>query len=486
MKLVLFLLTSTLLGGATVRVQINGRVVAMDLEQYTAAVLAGESSVFQSNEALKAMAVAARTYAVRFRQRHASEGFDLCDTTHCQRIDLRNVTARLSAAAADTEGELLWYNGKPAMTYYTRDCGGRIEDARALWPEAAAPYLAGHADLYCVRAKNSQWHWDADTRDITSALQQSGLRAPRALERIAILDRTPTKRARTLMLTGGGESVRISASSFRFAIGRLLGWNTLRSDLYETISQGGRVSFTGDGHGHGAGLCQNGAEQMGREKHSYTEILGFYYPGTTVGLTAQGIRWTRMNGEKLSLLSTQPSQDGSTLALADRQIRAISQRTRRPIPQYVELRIYPDVETFRNATGEPGWVAARTSGSRIDLQPAAVLRSRNALESTLTHELTHVVLEAGANLQLPVWFREGLAAYLTGPSTAGAPVHALDFDLRQTADPARARAAYNSAQQRVAALVNRYTEAVVFSWVTAGLPREVANASTNGPATKSK
>src|SRR5438874_1571512 len=56
----------------------------MPLEEYVAGVLAGESSIFKSDEALKAMAVAARTYAVRHTGRHRAEGFDFCDTTHCQ------------------------------------------------------------------------------------------------------------------------------------------------------------------------------------------------------------------------------------------------------------------------------------------------------------------------------------------------------------------------------------------------------------------
>ncbi len=85
---------------ATVKVRNGGEIVEISMERYVAAVLAGESSVFQSDEALKAMAVAARTYAVRMRGRHGVEGFDLCDTTHCQRLDLKSVTSRLENAAA--------------------------------------------------------------------------------------------------------------------------------------------------------------------------------------------------------------------------------------------------------------------------------------------------------------------------------------------------------------------------------------------------
>ena len=104
--------------------------VALPLEDYVAGVLAGESSVFSSAESLKAMAVTARSFAARFRGRHQSEGFDFCDTTHCQDLRLTAVTLRLQEAAQATEGELLWFEGEPAATYYHRHCGGTTEAGR--------------------------------------------------------------------------------------------------------------------------------------------------------------------------------------------------------------------------------------------------------------------------------------------------------------------------------------------------------------------
>jgi len=181
-----------------------------------------------------------------------------------------------------------------------------------------------------------------------------------------------------------------------------------------------------------------------------------------------------------------PSQDVATLAIADHQARDAAQRTRRQFNTPIEIRVYPDIDTFRNATSEPGWVAAHTSGSRIDLQPSAVLRSRGTLESTLRHELIHVLLEANSGLDLPVWFREGLAAYFSNPTQLGTPASISDTDLFQTADQTRARAANKNAQLRVAELVNRYGEGAVLGWLSAGLPREVTNATAKQPATKSK
>ncbi len=71
---------------------------------------------------------------------------------------------------------------------------------------------------------------------------------------------------------------------------------------------------------------------------------------------------------------------------------------------------------FRDATGEPGWVAAATRGQTIQTQPADVLKQAGTLESTLRHELLHMLIEAHAKPGTPVWFREGLVLYLSEPN----------------------------------------------------------------------
>ena len=124
-------------GQTTLKVRLNSGIMEMPLERYVEAVLAGEASTFRSEEALKAMAVTARTYAVRLRGRHASEGYDLCGTTHCQRLEPAKVTPRLASAVSATNGEMLWWEGKPIFAAYSRDCGGVTEDASAVWPDGS-------------------------------------------------------------------------------------------------------------------------------------------------------------------------------------------------------------------------------------------------------------------------------------------------------------------------------------------------------------
>ena len=265
------------------------RLVSLSAEEYVAAVLAGESGTFRSEEALKAMAIAARTYAARLRGRHSAEGYDFCATTHCQRIELKPISPRLSSAAQATAGELLWFAGKPALAVYARDCGGKSEAGGAVWPDVQAPYLRVHNDPYCTRHGARDWSWESAGEAISRALLDAKLRVPQPLQRIAVLDRTSSGRAKVLQLEGADQMIAVSAGSFRFAVGRALGWNTLRSEQYEIQNRNGRIFFHGRGEGHGVGLCQDGADEMGTEGFTYREILAFYYSGAAIGLTAKGI-----------------------------------------------------------------------------------------------------------------------------------------------------------------------------------------------------
>jgi stage II sporulation protein D len=450
--------------------------VDVPLERYVAAVVAGEGGVLRSEAARQALAVAARTYAVRLRGRHSAEGFDFCNTTHCQRADLDANAPAIEAAAAATAGELVWFEGSPAFTPYSRDCAGRTEDAAAVWPDQAAPYLRSQADPYCQRAGSRPWQWSAGPAQVAAALGRSGLRVPHSLESVEIAQRTASGRASTLLLAGAGETVRIGAGSFHAAVGRELGWNTVQSERYEVRTAGGQLVFQGTGSGHGVGLCQRGADQMGAEGRTYREILAFYYPGTATGTTARGFAWRKLGGDSITLLTTEPARDGAVLALGERLMGVLARRTAWPAPPGVEILVYPTVDAFRNATGEPGWVAAHTDGRRIHLQPANVLRAHEALERVLRHELIHVLMEAQAAPGLPVWFREGLVGYLehSGPGAgAGAGDFPADAALRQTGDAAQARRAYDEAAAAVSRLVGRYGEAAVLDWVKRGLPPEV-------------
>jgi stage II sporulation protein D len=436
-------------------------------------VVQGETSGNMPPEALRAMAVAARTYATHFRERHKAEHFDFCDSTHCQFVNL-NVSAVVAAAVEQTRGELLWQQGKPLAAYYHQDCGGKTEAARNVWPKAEGTASDTIADPYCVRVAKP-WSSEISRRDLAVALKTSGLRTPRQWGQIKVLQRTSSGRAQTLLLEdgSGGNGVVIAASSLRFAVGRAMGWGLLKSDLYEVAAAGDHFVFTGRGTGHGVGLCQLGAAEMAREGKSYREILAFYYPRAVIGVAASGIPWRKSTAARLDVFAVE-HDSGAVLEAGERALAWAESQTGSHAATRPAIYVYPSVEMFRNATGEPGWVAASTRGNRVRIQPANLLGTR--LEKILRHEFVHLLLEANAAAQAPLWLREGLAMLLSGDAPTHAPTltpQRMEEILSKRGDDKATQAAYASALDTVARLERRHGRDALLGWLRGGIPSGV-------------
>ena len=180
----------------------------MPMEEYIAGVLAGETGNFKSDEALKAMAVAARTFAIHFGSRHAIDGFEFCDTTHCQDLRLAGIDPHLRRIADSTAGEVLWYDGEPAATYYYANCGGTTEDGHYILgnDEARAPYLTQHSDHYCVRNGGTQWRSEVSKRELQQALADDGINIPGKLRSVSVLHRTSSGRVEFVRVVGSAAS----------------------------------------------------------------------------------------------------------------------------------------------------------------------------------------------------------------------------------------------------------------------------------------
>jgi stage II sporulation protein D len=274
----------------------------------------------------------------------------------------------------------------------------------------------------------------------------------------------------------------ITATDFRLAVGRILGWDKLRSDLYEEEDLGDRILFRGRGQGHGVGLCQRGAESMGEQGHSYREILAYYYPGTELGINAQGLSWEKQPGESLDLISTDRNDAPVLLPAAERALDFAIERTGLQIGTRPQLKVYPTVAIYRDATGEPGWVAASTFGSTVRLQPVSTLQRTQSLGSTLRHEFVHMLIEGEAKPGTPLWFREGLAVYLAGDSSgrdkATMSGEAIDRVISSRQTQAEVRMAYRQAAALVRDLDRRYTRTKLIDWLRNGLPDDIRRSVT--------
>jgi stage II sporulation protein D len=367
------------------------------LEDYVAAVLHGEAGGFQHRASREAMAIAARTYAARFRGRHSEEGFDFCDTTHCQ--DARftaSERSELREVVEATASELLWFQGKPAAAYYHADSGGWLEGA------GDGPYLKQRRDPWWKESKESEWSWSTSIPKLAADLNLTVIRPV-----FRVTEREASGRARTLDVFGHPAE----AAAFRMLVGRTLGWEKMPSRMFESKVEGKQLRVTGKGRGHGIGLAQSSAERMAAAGKSTEEILATYYPGTSIGVAAGGVRWKTLRSERVTLLTTNVARDRGLLALAVKELAALEALTgwkAEPV-----IRVYPSREAFRDMTGIVAKVHGATRGRNVKLPPGVEL-------ATLRHELLHAVLESNAAPGHPEWLREGLVQALLKEQSAAA------------------------------------------------------------------
>lgn len=258
-------------------------LLTLPLERYVMAVLSGEAARDEPLESLKAMAVAMRTFALVNKDKHASEGFGLCDNTHCQVSRYGKVRPEIEKAVLSTTGQTLWSAKQLARVNYTEHCGGVSEDAGNVWSGGdRLPYLISHPDPYCLRRSTAEWYSELTLDQLASIGKKEGWQLPEKIEAVQITKRTPSGRAMTIDFSGNNTHAALPAQVFRFAVDRALGLYQVRSDWYFVSLSNGKLRFDGKGFGHGVGLCQAGAWQMATEGKNYREILSFYFPGTEI------------------------------------------------------------------------------------------------------------------------------------------------------------------------------------------------------------
>ena len=281
-----------------VRVRAGGRVVSVPIEDYVLATIVAELSPAGDPPEVAArlyevQAIVARSYAAANRGRHRADGYDLCDTTHCQLYDPRRVrTSSFAAIAREavrrTRGVVLTYGDRVAEGLFHADCGGSTSDASAVWGGPPVPYLIARRDELPA-GTHRHWTVTADATRLRNALN----RDPRTdigrhLTSIDVTARDAGGRPRGMTLTGE-RTRQISADLLRIVVNRGFGPNTLLSTRFSVRREGNDWLFDGTGFGHGVGLCQAGARARARQGDGTEDILEAYFAGTQVrSLTAAG------------------------------------------------------------------------------------------------------------------------------------------------------------------------------------------------------
>src|SRR5689334_16187836 len=254
----------------------------MPLEDYVLHVVANEASVEDQPEALKALAITARTYALKNLGRHHDQGYDFCSTTHCQRFESVVSRPDLAAAVKGTAGLVLRDDkGQIIDAYFSASCGGATANLKSLWGDDAPPYLRGVRDDYCTTGPHYRWTDVIDSAQLANALRSdSRTDVGQNIRELTVAQYDQTGRAELIEITGDRRRT-ISGWEFKLIVGRALGWNVLKSSRFNISRSGSQFVFHGGGFGHGLGLCQEGSHVMAQRGQSYQQILAYYFPGTS-------------------------------------------------------------------------------------------------------------------------------------------------------------------------------------------------------------
>lgn len=255
----------------------SGALITMDAETYTAGVVAGEMPGTWPIEALKAQAILARTFVMKFITEKESRypGADIStDIAEAQAYDAAAVNGRILQAVQETEGLiLLGEDDSLPYTWFHAHSGGQTALARESldWQGTEPGYTASLPGGDSPDAPESAKAWAAEftAEAFLQACREAGAQPPHC-RTVTIGEQGSSGRAVTL-LCGGAE---VNAARLRIALGSTVMRSTL---LTELVSDGETVRMAGLGYGHGVGMPQWGAYGMAQAGHTGEEIALHYY-----------------------------------------------------------------------------------------------------------------------------------------------------------------------------------------------------------------
>lgn len=252
-------------------------IESLSVEDYLCGVLPAEMSPGWPLEALKAQAVASRTYALK--QINSSKDYDITGGVEMQvYIGAAVPDPRIIKAVKATRGEVLRYRKKLITAFFHACCGGHTASVNSAWGEEVIRPLAGIADPFCSESAHYRWELVVPSKDMLAFIQEQG---STALKLKSVRPHKKDRSGRTISFkfsTDQGTFVATSKEmrrhfdNFEFKSTYITGITPVR----------GGYRFTGRGWGHGVGMCQDGAKYMAYRGKNYRKILRHYYPGASI------------------------------------------------------------------------------------------------------------------------------------------------------------------------------------------------------------
>jgi stage II sporulation protein D len=256
----------------------------LKIDDYLLSVVPGEIPANWEEEALKAQAVAARTYTYYqlLANRKNQGGFDLEATTNFQVYKgMIDEKPRTTEAVRATSGEIIIYDAKPILSYFHSTCGGKTTDDNYVWNTSHLPYLHGVSCGFCNDSTKFEWESRLSLDEIRNNLSKK-YRAVGAIKKISF--RKKDDRVIEVYIQHSRGNLKIAGNSFRL----LFPPEKVRSLYFTSKKYNAGLALAGHGWGHGVGLCQWGARGMALRGYRYQEILKHYYTAVTVTSVRNG------------------------------------------------------------------------------------------------------------------------------------------------------------------------------------------------------
>lgn len=260
-----------------VTVLLENQTVVMDLENYLTGVVLAEMPAEFETEALKAQAIAARTYAWKLTNASGKhpDGAVCTDPSCCQgyicaeayltKTQNADNLIRVREAVRETEGIILTFQGQPIEATFFSCSGGYTEDAEAVWgreyPYLTAKESPGEETAYCFSSSKTM-----SAAELEAALGVS-------------LTGKPENWFRDRIYTDSGGVYSVCVGDRRFSGTELRRKLDLKSTMFTVQICDGQISFEVKGSGHRVGLSQYGANALAEKGMSCEEILLYYYDG---------------------------------------------------------------------------------------------------------------------------------------------------------------------------------------------------------------
>ncbi len=310
----------------------------INLENYLFGVLPREIPAGSHVDALRAQAVVARSFTYTSLNKHIHDGYNLCNTTHCQVYGgYEWEHPATNQAIIDTFGEFITYDGQVINTPYHSNSGGYTESSEKVWG-GKLPYLLAVKDIFSANSPNSTWSIDMTPRELGDKLSANGINVGEVKD-LNIVETTDSDRVKMVSIIGTTGQEEISGEKLR----SIIGTSSLKSTMFTINKEGSSDSkkvyiidgsgqgpkevnlsgmhildgknktsvnrntssrvrgdrtsanlegtvnvkartftFEGKGYGHGVGMSQYGAIEMANSGYNYNDIIRHYYNGVEI------------------------------------------------------------------------------------------------------------------------------------------------------------------------------------------------------------